>query len=101
MQLADGMMADMHSADVALTYARDYAAPTGGCLTFAMPASARGVCLLCLGTDKRRRIGGRRSLGERDRDLWRTLRLRGRGCGRSSSDSPLLPSTDPKLPLAQ
>jgi hypothetical protein len=33
MQLADGMMADMHSADVALMYARDYAAPTGGCLT--------------------------------------------------------------------
>jgi hypothetical protein len=37
MQLADGMMANMHkmhSADVALTYARGYAAPTGGCLTY-------------------------------------------------------------------
>jgi hypothetical protein len=36
MQLINGMIANMHkmhSADVALMYARDYAAPTGGCPT--------------------------------------------------------------------
>jgi hypothetical protein len=39
MQLINSMMANMHkmhSADVALTYARDYAAPTGGCLTIVL-----------------------------------------------------------------
>ena len=31
------LMPGMHSADVALTYARGYAAPTIGCLTAVVP----------------------------------------------------------------
>jgi hypothetical protein len=52
-----------------------------------------------LGNVKRRLTKGRLE-GERDRDLWRNLRRRVRGCGLSSSDSPLLSCANSR-PLAQ
>jgi hypothetical protein len=56
MQLINGMMAYMHkvhSADVALTYARGYAAPTGGCLTAVVPSCVEATPCRVRSTDMR------------------------------------------------